>query len=166
MQSKVSGSLPRKKSKPLPDINLEDLGLQDHLLVYLWFTFSEDVAFRLLFGSFVLPICKRKWEEGKNQVKMTHAFMSVTSPWLYSETTWCQVSCQEHDVGEWSLFFPHIQQALHCEFITQDRSVKTESFCNVLRCPREIIHCHYSHRHNHRSPPTVFDKRFCPFLQR
>lgn len=83
MQSKVSRGLPRKKSELLPDINLEDLHFQDHLLVYLWFTFSEDVAFLLLFGSVFLPICKRRWEEGKNQVKMTHAFMSGTSPWLY-----------------------------------------------------------------------------------
>lgn len=98
MQSKVT----------LPDIKLEDLHFQDHLLVYLWFTFSEDAALLLLFGSggfFFLPICKRRWEKGKNQVKMTHVS-------VFTETRWCQVSCQEHDVGEWSYFFPTFSR--HC----------------------------------------------------
>lgn len=56
----------------LPDIKLEDLHFQDHLLVYLWFTFSEDAALLLLFGSgfvFFYLFVKEDGKRAKTRLK-------------------------------------------------------------------------------------------------
>lgn len=146
-------------------------------LMHLWAAFSKAVSFLSLCGSLV-PLTQR-WDFAKMTTKVgkractrlkwsSFHFNVITGDesWisgLASETKQCKHPFRSLSRSMLLVFFH--SWLFHCEFVAQDQSVNTDSYRIILRCPKKIIHCHYSHQHNHRSPPTLHDKRLCSFLQ-